>query len=587
MRSLAIPLLSRHVPAHSPAGENEQFVISKENEVAGYPRQLAPHLELRRVLGEGGSSIVFEAFHTRLKVPVAVKLLSVRGSIAEQAKIRLLREAELYALLDDPRIPRVYDVDELPNGTPFVVMEFVPGRSLEALLGNGPLSPRRAVTIAQEVLAALAYVHTRGVLHRDVKPANVLLLETEDKCQVRLVDFGIAKVFADAPESGGPLTQQGTLVGTPHYMAPERLLGEESDEKSDVYSVGVMLYEMLSGSAPFSGPTLGEVIAAVLRDDARPLHQACPHVSVALSNIVACAMHRDPAARHASAEVMLRALGQIDSTLQGEISSPRIVPAMRPAPSLAAPSVRPAAPSAHLLSSLEIEEEDLYRRLSRRRGSLQLPLVLSAGIALMAWAAWPAALNEREELDTPYAASTGPEAAPTPLPAAPELAAGRAALEAEVVQGERTPALAPGLSEGLSAEGLEAEGDSEPLEPGLQEGASEIGIGAPGHKEMSAEAPRRSVAAPGRRKPSEGDESAASEPTYEPVQSVPLQPLLDNLDRMLKEELPPPTASVPSEAPVVQPPAATTPAPSAPMKLPPLPRRSSGTRAAAVPENPY
>ncbi|HTV25505.1 MAG TPA: protein kinase, partial [Polyangiaceae bacterium] len=136
--------------------------------LAGLPDHLSP----LRVLGQGGSSIVYEALHKRLKVRVALKLLTIDGPYAQQARTRMAREAELYALLDDPRIPRVYDVNELPDGTPYVVMEMVPGESLEdLLLRRGPLPAEHALGIAREVLLALASVHERGVLHRDVKPA--------------------------------------------------------------------------------------------------------------------------------------------------------------------------------------------------------------------------------------------------------------------------------------------------------------------------------------------------------------------------------------------------------------------------------
>ncbi|HEX6244076.1 MAG TPA: serine/threonine-protein kinase [Polyangiales bacterium] len=544
--------------------------MSKENDIAGYPRQLAPHLELRRVLGEGGSSIVFEAFHTRLKVPVAVKLLSVRGSIAEQAKVRLLREAELYALLDDPRIPRVYDVDELPDGTPFVVMEFVPGRSLEALLGQGPLSARRAVTIAQEVLGALSYVHARGVLHRDVKPANVILHESEDKCQVRLVDFGIAKVFADAPESGGPLTQQGTLVGTPHYMAPERLLGEESDEKSDVYSVGVMLYEMLSGRTPFVGPTLGEIIAAVLRDTPAPLHLLCAHVSPALANIVHRAMERDPHVRYGSADAMLRALDQIASTLQGEISSPRIVPPVRsvPPPSLRTPGL------------LEVDDEYVQRRLLRR-GTWQMPLALAAGLGLLAWSAWPSSVREPENRDAAFVAS---EAQPAAAPAQPEPVRDPQALRVnapmagEPLQQEpASPEMDLGVpvdpeSNTANALSLE-EGLGDPSLPAVQEPV------APASPNLAAAPAREAPAKAGKgtprtRRADDEEDYEESGSGYEPVRSVPLQPLLDRLDTMLHDSLAPPTS--PSALPAAEP--APAPKPSAP------PRARTPE---SLPDNPY
>jgi serine/threonine protein kinase len=548
--------------------------MGMDKQIAGYPTQLAPHLELRRVLGEGGSSIVFEAFHTRLKVPVAVKLLSVRGALAGHAGERLLREAELYALLDDPRIPRVFDVDELANGTPYVVMEFVPGGSLELLLARGPLSPRRAVMIAKEVLAALAYVHSRGVLHRDVKPANVILNESDGKCQVRLVDFGIAKVFLDAPSKGGPLTQQGTLVGTPHYMAPERLLGDDSDERADIYSVGVMLYEMLTGSVPFSGPTLGEVIAAVLRDSPTPLHVLYPQIMPELAHLTMRAMDRNPNLRYGSADEMLQALVELEAALSGEVSSPRIVPAAR-----AMSSRPPARPLS--FPSLELTSEDLYP-LRRRTPSFALPLLLLALGAAGAWAAW----TEPGVAFVGYlkAQVQGQESGTSPAPATGASATGGAPTEA-LTAAAPSAALPEQAPQNLfwdaprrlnAAEprsmllDTSAGGASVPAEAGGASGeegevSAESGLNANTAAEAEATPEQRSAAAERElrqhlRVRDEEDES--SDRYYEPVRSVPLQPVLDNIENALREAArdvaPPPQAA-------------------------PLPRRAEPE----VPENPY
>jgi serine/threonine protein kinase len=527
--------------------------MGMEKQIAGYPKQLAPHLELRRVLGEGGSSIVFEAFHSRLKVPVAVKLLSVQGALAGHAGERLLREAELYALLDDPRIPRVYDVDALSNGTPYVVMEFVPGGSLELLLGRGALSPRRAVMIAKEVLAALSYVHSRGVLHRDVKPANVILNESEGKCQVRLVDFGIAKVFYDAP-TGGPLTQQGTLVGTPHYMAPERLLGNDSDEKSDIYSVGVMLYEMLTGSVPFSGPTLGEVIAAVLRDAPTPLHLLHPEVSPQLARAVMRAMDRNPDARYGSADEMLSALTELESALSGEVSSPRIVPAARTLSAARAISSRPPARSLSF-PSLELTDEDLYP-LRRRSSSFAVPVLLSLLAGAAAFGAW----TERGNALVAYLKSQyrgEASAAGMPASAAPVSGARTAP---ELASTAPSAALPEQSFENLFWDAPRRVSDREPRnllldtppESQPHEASVEAPVEAPAEAELQGSAPaagHADGAAVAEREVREHirvrdeDEEDESPRYYEPVRSVPLQPVLDNLENMLRDTLPPPPAA--------------------------------------------
>jgi predicted Ser/Thr protein kinase len=319
-----------HAARESPPGDPE---YSGQGPFVGLdPRleHLPSHLEVRRVLGEGGSSVVYEAFHTRLKVAVAVKVLSVRN---QQARQRMSREAELYALLDDPRIPRVYDVNDLPDGTPYVVMEMVPGQPLEDLLQErGALSPELAISITKQVLATLASVHGRGVLHRDVKPANVILNFSDDgACRVRLVDFGIAKMSAQ--EEQAVVTQRGSLIGTPQYMAPERLVGEEADSSSDTYATGVMLYEMLAGVPPFEGESVSAIVVSVLRERPRPLLARCPDISPALDELVSRAMAREPAQRFASASQMLEALEAIERERTSQVAvldTPRAAPLASP-----------------------------------------------------------------------------------------------------------------------------------------------------------------------------------------------------------------------------------------------------------------
>jgi serine/threonine-protein kinase len=372
--------------------------------------QLPAHLQVRRVIGAGGSSVVYEAFHARLKVPVALKLLSVSDPAA---RLRMRREAELYAVLEDARIPRVYDVHELPDGTPYVVMEMVPGQSLAELLEQrGALPCEIAIDIVRQVLAILASVHARGVLHRDVKPANVLLdAKPEGGYRVRLVDFGIAKL-SDGATDGIVLTQRGTLIGTPQYMAPERLVGEVADASADTYATGVMLYEMLAGAPPFTGASVSAVMVSVLREQPEPLLARCPALPPALGQLVARAMERSPSERFASAEEMLHQLSAIERELR-DCSAPAL-------------EARGYAREQSIEQSVEPSRTRLARALGVLRSRHGLPVVLVLLLGLVAaagWVAWagrPAAPPLASEPATPlqarvpYASGMPPAAEPVP-----------------------------------------------------------------------------------------------------------------------------------------------------------------------------
>jgi len=204
--------------------------------------RVGDHLIVRGVLGEGGTAVVYEALHTRLGASVALKVVDIAEEYMEGARARLLREAHVCASLEDSHIPRVYDVGELPDGTPFVVMERVSGRTLENVLTKGALPLDVAVRITDDLLLAVEAIEKAGIVHRDVKPPNIILQSGGDgTLRVRLMDFGVSK---NVNAGGSPgmmanpsLTQQGAIVGTPHYMAPEQIVGPTVDSRADLYAV--------------------------------------------------------------------------------------------------------------------------------------------------------------------------------------------------------------------------------------------------------------------------------------------------------------------------------------------------------------
>lgn len=266
---------------------------------------LAPNLLLMRSIGAGGMARVFLAREPALKRLVAVKVLSGDLASSSQAKARFEREAQAVAGLSHPNIVSIHSVGELDDGTPYFVMQYVEGRSMHARVGDdGPLSVPEARRAIGEVAAALAAAHQQGVIHRDVKPANILYEESTGRSLVS--DFGIAAMSAAVAAPDMRLTGTGMLLGTPQYMSPEQLLAEPVTEKTDIYSLGLLAHELLAGSSPFKAATPHELIAAHLRDTPPRLVVRRADVDPELDEIVARCLDKDPANRPAANEIARR-----------------------------------------------------------------------------------------------------------------------------------------------------------------------------------------------------------------------------------------------------------------------------------------
>ena len=254
---------------------------------------------LVQVIGRGGMADVWTADDLRLERQVALK--SLRVELAEEGGIRerFQDEARAAARLSHRNVVAVFDTGTY-RGVPYLVMELLPGTTLADVIAQGPLDSERARRLGSEVLAALRTAHAAGLVHRDIKPANVLLAADGT---VKVADFGIAK-SAEAQTH----TATGLLLGTPGYLPPERLAGEPATARSDLYAVGVLLYELLTGSQPFTGDSPLAVAAAIQRGEHRPLGACRPDVDRRLAEVVERAMERDPARRFASAAEMAAAL---------------------------------------------------------------------------------------------------------------------------------------------------------------------------------------------------------------------------------------------------------------------------------------
>ena len=258
--------------------------------------------EIGPLLGRGGMAEVYAGTDRRLGRAVAVKLLAPEMAARSDVRNRFEAEARAAASLSHPNAVAVYDTGE-HEGTPYIVMERLPGETLGDRIAAGPLDPAWVRTVADEVLGALGAAHAAGLVHRDVKPANVLLTADD---HAKVADFGIAKSAEAA--SGGDLTGTGQLIGTPAYLAPERLDGAPATPRADLWAVGVVLYEALSGARAYSGETPLATARAVAAGAHRPLDEVRPGLDPALGATVERAMDPDPARRFGSAAEMAAAV---------------------------------------------------------------------------------------------------------------------------------------------------------------------------------------------------------------------------------------------------------------------------------------
>jgi serine/threonine protein kinase len=208
-------------------------------------------------LGRGGMGVVYRARHDETGRVVAIKVLHRELAADPRLASQFVREGRAASLANHPGIVNVTDFGKLPSGRAYLVMELVEFGTLEAVLAAGALPPRRAVGIARRIVAALAAAHVRGVIHRDLKPSNVFL-DPED--HVKIGDFGAAKVISPMPESTA--TQHGVVVGTPFYMSPEQARGQVTDERTDLYALGCILFRMISGRPPYEGDTVMDIVSA-------------------------------------------------------------------------------------------------------------------------------------------------------------------------------------------------------------------------------------------------------------------------------------------------------------------------------------
>jgi serine/threonine protein kinase len=271
---------------------------------------------VKRLLGSGGSGAVYESEHAAIGHRVAIKVVHASRLQREENFARFQREAKICGTIRHPHVGQIYDVGALEDRTPFMVMELHEGRSLRDILEESVMPIAAVIEVTRQLLAGLAAVHHAGVVHRDVKPDNAMIVRASSgDLVVKLVDFGISKfVRADIRERA--LTKENIIIGSPDYMAPEQLRGQEVDARTDLYAAGVLLYEAVTGSLPFDGENLTDLMAAIVRDPVTPpsnLRTDCPPE---LEHLILKAVSRDPADRFQTADEMSRQLAHVQRAVR-------------------------------------------------------------------------------------------------------------------------------------------------------------------------------------------------------------------------------------------------------------------------------
>jgi len=317
---------------------------------------VADRYRIDREIGHGGMAIVYAA--TQLgsgNRQVALKWLFQGRSNRDERRRRFLREARAAGSIQHPNVVRVYDAGEHDSGV-YLVMELVVGESLSAYFQRGKLAPSQAVDLLMPALRGVAAAHKQGIIHRDLKPDNLFVCNADsEKREIKVLDFGLSKLIGPAADSLHTLP--GTVVGTPQYMAPEQADSRSGtvDERSDVYTLGVIFYEAVAGRRPFESETLAGLLMKITREDPTPLHDIAPELPEAFADMIMWALARDPGQRPSSIEQLalgLEPFGSVSfagngrsSEARGSVRAPRRASDRAPASAAASVAPPPAQPT--------------------------------------------------------------------------------------------------------------------------------------------------------------------------------------------------------------------------------------------------
>ena len=265
------------------------------------------HYRLEDELGRGGMGTVYKAYDTSLDRTVVLKLLSPDLMTEDESRKRFLREARLASALDHPNISTIFEIAEADQRY-FIVMQYVPGKTLKRVIGSKPVKLESVLSIGLQIADALVAAHAKGIVHRDIKSSNVMITP---RGHAKVLDFGLAKLMAEKGRASEDLTRQGAPLGTPSYMSPEQARGERSDHRTDIYSFGIVLYEMATGGLPFKGQSQIEIMHALIHGTYKTASELNERLPAEFSAMIDHAMARKPGDRYQSMQRLLEELQHI------------------------------------------------------------------------------------------------------------------------------------------------------------------------------------------------------------------------------------------------------------------------------------
>ncbi|MDH5691786.1 MAG: protein kinase [Gammaproteobacteria bacterium] len=275
-------------------------------------------------LGQGAMATVYRAYDPKIDRTLAIKVLRPERCIDEEYRTRFLREAKAVGLLSHPNIVTVYDVGEIED-TPYIAMELLNGQPLNELMKeHGQFDVKDVLQMGTQLATALAYAHEKGIIHRDIKPSNIII--DQDSGTAKITDFGIARMETVEVTQQ---TQMGEVLGTPQYMSPEQVMGQQADARSDLFSVGVILYQLLSGKRPFAAETLATLLLQIATEEPEPIGNLAPDLPGALKQVVDKLLKKQPEKRFQTGTELAHALKRVHSDIEEREeakSQPRIIP---------------------------------------------------------------------------------------------------------------------------------------------------------------------------------------------------------------------------------------------------------------------